>query len=179
MKAKSNKDKMPGGAPKGMNPLEFFRKGGEQRKAMFKYGGHNPPKGHSPLPKKYLGGPDDPTNPQSSTSQTSRVSTSVTPYETKKQKILGIIPTGNNVQTRYGDESVWTGDKFNQTNYKEKQVVGPDGSIKKSTKVPVTNDSNYTKSLESAINAGTINTTEGTTPYFKKNGGNVKSKKKK
>lgn len=58
MKAKSNKGKMPAGAPKGMNPFEFFRKGGEQRKAMFKKGGYNTPT-QNPLPKRNMGG-DDP-----------------------------------------------------------------------------------------------------------------------
>jgi len=66
MKAKSNKGKMPAGAPKGMNPLEFFRKGGEQRKAMYKKGGYNTPMQNT-LPKRNMGGPgDDPftTTPQ-------------------------------------------------------------------------------------------------------------------
>ena len=58
MKAKSNKGKMPAGAPKGMNPFEFFRKGGEQRKAMFKKGGYNTPT-QNQLPKRNMGG-DDP-----------------------------------------------------------------------------------------------------------------------
>jgi hypothetical protein len=58
MKAKSNKGKMPAGAPKGMNPFEFFRKGGEQRKAMFKKGGYNTPT-QNPLPKRNMGGPGD------------------------------------------------------------------------------------------------------------------------
>lgn len=60
MKAKSNKGKMPGGAPKGMSPLEFFRKGGEQKKAMYKKGGYNTPT-QNPLPKRNMGGlGDDP-----------------------------------------------------------------------------------------------------------------------
>jgi len=58
MKAKSNKGKMPAGAPKGMNPLEFFRKGGEQRKAMYKKGGYNTPT-QNQLPKRNMGGPGD------------------------------------------------------------------------------------------------------------------------
>jgi len=61
MKAKSNKGKMPGGAPKGMNPLEFFRKGGEQKKAMYKKGGYNTTT-QNQLPKRYMGG-DDPIPP--------------------------------------------------------------------------------------------------------------------
>lgn len=78
MKAKSNKGKMPAGAPKGMNPMEFFRKGGEQRKAMFKKGGYNTPT-QNPLPKRFMGG-DDPIPP----SQGGNSGMILNPYGIKK-----------------------------------------------------------------------------------------------
>lgn len=173
---KTKTKKSPTGAPLG-NPLKFFREGAEKIKAMYKKGGYNTPNQNS-LPKKFMGGPDDTTNPSTSQSPSSTVSTQTTPYETKKQKILGIIPTGNTVQTRYGDERVWKGDKFNQTNFKETQVLDKEGQIKKSNKTPVTNQPLYNKKIEPSINANTMQTTEGTTPYFNKKGGSAKRKKK-
>jgi hypothetical protein len=154
------------------NPMKAFREGGEKRKAMYKHGGHNPPKGY--LPKRFMGGPEDTTNPQSNVS----VATAVTPYETKKQKILGIIPTGNTVQTRYGEERVWDNNKFSNTNFKEKQVLDKTGNIKKSTRTPMTDSYAWSKKVEPHYDAGTIQRSQGTTPYFQKKGGRVKSKKK-
>lgn len=155
------------------NPLRAFRDGGQKRVAAYKTGGHNAPK--SALPKRFEGGPEDSYDPNAA-----RTTVTTSPYETKKQKILGIIPTGNTIQTRYGDERSWnTGGKgFQQTQFKEKNVVGADGTIKKSVKSPI-DDMSYSKKTDPYYEAGSMQTAQNATPYFNKKGGSVKSKKKK
>lgn len=155
------------------NPLKAFREGGEKRKAMYKNGGYNTP--NTALPKRFEGGPEDPYDPNAA-----RTTLTTSPYETKKQKILGIIPTGNTVQTRYGDERSWnTGGKgFQQTQFKEKNVIDPSGKIKKSSRTPI-DDMNYSKNTDHYYDAGSMQIAQNATPYFNKKGGSVKSKKKK